>query len=99
MNITKKVNGLEIFFAIEGNIDSNTAPKLYDEVMESLEGMTSLIFDFEKVSYVSSAGLRVLLAAYKVMSKQGTMVVRHVNEDVMDIFVMTGFTNFLTIEN
>ena len=99
MNITKKLTGSELLFAIEGNIDSNTAPKLYEEVSSSLEGVTSLIFDFAKVDYISSAGLRVLLAAYKTMSKQGTMVIRNANDNVMDIFQMTGFTNFLTIEN
>ena len=98
MNVNKKLNGDELVFEIEGNIDSSTAPALYDEVNRSLDGIKSLIFDFSKVDYISSAGLRVLLAAYKIMSKQGKMVICNANENVMDIFQITGFTNFLTIK-
>ena len=98
MNVSKKLNGEELVFEIEGNIDSTTAPSLYEEVNKSLDGIKSLIFDFAKVDYISSAGLRVLLAAYKIMSKQGKMVIRNANENVMDIFQITGFTNFLTIK-
>ena len=98
MNVSKKLNGEELVFEIEGNIDSTTAPNLYDEVNKSLDGIKSLVFDFAKVDYISSAGLRVLLAAYKIMSKQGKMVIRNANSNVMDIFQITGFTNFLTIE-
>ena len=93
MKVTKKLAGSELVFELEGNIDSTTAPELFEEVNKSL------IFDFAKVDYISSAGLRVLLAAYKIMSsQQGNMIIRHVNNNVMDIFQMTGFTNFLTIE-
>ena len=66
--------------------------------MGSLEGVTSLVLDFEKLEYISSAGLRVLLAAQKVMMKQGEMKVIHVNEVVMEVFEVTGFTDTLTIE-
>lgn len=99
MKVTKKLAGSELVFELEGNIDSTTAPELFEEVNKSLNGIKSLIFDFAKVDYISSAGLRVLLAAYKIMSsQQGNMIIRHVNNNVMDIFQMTGFTNFLTIE-
>lgn len=99
MNIIKKQTGSTLFVELDGSIDTTTAPELDKAVCENLKGITSLVFDFTKVDYVSSAGLRVLLSAYKIMSKQGTMVLRHVNQDVMDVFTMTGFDNFLTIEN
>ena len=98
MNISKKLSGSELFFDLEGDINSTTAPELDKEVNGSLNGVTKLVLDFKKVDYISSAGLRVLLVAYKTMSKQGTMVVRNVNQSVMDIFSMTGFDSFLTIE-
>ena len=99
MNIVKKQNGQELLFEIEGSIDSTTAPDFDKALEESLEGINSLILDFSKVDYISSAGLRVLLVVYKAMSKQGSMVVRKANKNVMDIFSMTGFVNILTIED
>lgn len=99
MNIVKKQNGSELLFELEGSIDSSTAPVLDQAINKSLDGITSLILDFEKVNYISSAGLRVLLVAYNTMAKQGTLVVRHPNSNVMDVFSMTGFDNILTIEN
>ncbi|MCR5079410.1 MAG: STAS domain-containing protein [Bacilli bacterium] len=99
MNITKTKNGSELLLELDGNLDTSTAPDLNKVINESLFGITSLIIDLENVTYVSSAGLRVLLVAYKTMTKKGSMVVRHVNKDVMDIFSMTGFDSILTIEN
>ena len=99
MNIVKKLNGSELFVEIEGNIDSTTAPELNDSLNQSMKGINSLILDFKKVDYISSAGLRVLLVACKTMSGQGKMIVRNANKNVMDIFLMTGFDNILTIEN
>ena len=99
MNIVKKLNGSELFVEIEGSIDSTTAPEFNDVLEESMKGITSLILDFKKVDYISSAGLRVLLVACKTMSKQGDMVVRNANNNIMDIFTMTGFVNILKIEN
>ena len=98
MNITKKPDGSTLLFEIEGNIDSLTAPELDDAIGSSVEGVTTLILDFTKVDYVSSAGLRVLLVAYRKMSEQGEMIIRHPNTNVMDIFTMTGFDNIFTIE-
>ena len=99
MNIVKKLNGSELFVEVEGNIDSTTAPEFNAALEQSMKGITSLIIDFKKVDYISSAGLRVLLVAVKAMANQGTMVVRNANSNVMDIFTMTGFVNILKIEN
>ena len=79
-------------------MDSYTAPDLDQEFKDGLEGVTELIIDCEKLSYISSAGLRVLLRAYKKMNNQGSMKVIHANEAVMEVFTAMGFTGFLTIE-
>ena len=99
MNVTKKQTGSELLIELEGGIDSTTAPELNDILAASLNGVESLILDFQKVDYISSAGLRVLLVNYKAMSQKGKMIIRNVNNNVMDIFSMTGFVNILTIEN
>ena len=98
MNAIKKQNGSELLMELEGGIDSTAAPELNQILDESLDGIESLILDFQKVDYISSAGLRVLLVTFKEMTKKGTMVIRNVNNNVMDIFTMTGFVNILTIE-
>ena len=74
-----------------------TAPELEAEVKQ-LDGVTDLVFDMTSLEYVSSAGLRVLLAAQKTMNKQGSMVIRGANDDLKDIFDVTGFSDILTIE-
>lgn len=99
MKIESVLKENELTIYLEGELNSSTAPELDKFISESLNNITSLIFDFEKLEYLSSAGLRVLLVSQKVMDKQGKMVVRHVNEQIMDIFTMTGFVNVLTIEN
>jgi len=99
MKVNKTQNGSELLMEIEGGIDSTTAPELNDILSKALDGITSLILDFKNVDYISSAGLRVLLVNYKAMTGKGTMVIRHVNSNVMDIFSMTGFVNILTIED
>ena len=98
MTIEKKQNGSALTIAVQGRLDTTTAPDLEKEIKNSLDGVTELIMDFEKLDYISSAGLRVLLSAQKVMSKQGTMKVIHVNDLVMEVFEVTGFTDILTIE-
>ena len=98
MNVVKTKNGSELLIELEGSINSATAPELNNILEESVKDITSLILDFKKVDYISSAGLRVLLVFFKVMSKQGNMVIRHPNSNVMDIFQMTGFVNILNIE-
>lgn len=98
MTINKTLNGTELTIALEGRLDTTTAPALEAELKDSLDGVTDLIFDFEKLEYISSAGLRVLLSAQKIMNKQGTMKVLHPDEIIMEIFEVTGFTDILTIE-
>ena len=98
LNIEKKTNGTVIAFSLEGRLDTTTAPELEAELKGSLEGATSLTLDLEKLEYISSAGLRVLLAAQRIMNQQGEMKVAHVSETVMEIFEVTGFSDILTIE-
>ena len=98
MNILKTTEGAKLTLALEGRLDTTTAPQLEAEVKGTLGGVTELVLDFSQLEYLSSAGLRVLLTAQKIMNKQGKMVVRNVNEDVMEVFDITGFIDILTIE-
>ena len=98
LNINKTQDGSKLILAPEGRIDTSTAPLLDAEIKDQLSGITTLIFDMEKVQYISSAGLRVLLSAQKVMAKQGEMILRNVPAEIMDIFEVTGFSDILTIE-
>ena len=97
MNITKNVNGTTLEIALEGRLDTMTAPELEAELNKDLGGAESLVLDFSKLDYISSAGLRVLLSAYKAMSAKGGMKVTHVNEVVQEVFDVTGFCDILTI--
>ena len=98
MTINKTLNGTELTLAPEGRLDTTTSPELEALLKESLDGVTALTFDFAGLEYISSAGLRVLLAAQKAMNKQGSMTLTHVNEAVMEILEVTGFTDILTIQ-
>ncbi len=98
MNITKKREGTSLTIGLEGRLDTVTSPQLEAELRSSADGITELIFDLEKLVYVSSAGLRVLLAAQKLMNRQGRMTIRHVSAEIMDIFDVTGFVDILHIE-
>lgn len=98
MTITKTTEGNALTIALEGRLDTVTTPELEKELMGALDDIQELTFDFEKLSYISSAGLRVLLSSQKIMNTKGTMKVVHVNENIMDIFEATGFTDVLTIE-
>lgn len=98
MNITKTKNGPNLSVALEGKLDTSTAPELDQLFKESLEGVTDLVIDMEKLSYISSAGLRSLLVAQKVMNNQGSMKIRNVNDLIMEVFTVTGFVDILTIE-
>ncbi|MDO4810739.1 MAG: STAS domain-containing protein [Eubacteriales bacterium] len=98
MNISKIENERSLTLALAGRLDTTTAPQLEQAVNESIDGITELIFDLEKLDYVSSAGLRVLLAAQKRMNKQGSMTVKNICSDIMEVFQITGFTEILTIE-
>ena len=98
MTINKTANGNELIIALEGRLDTTTAPQLDEELKTALNGVEDLKFDFAKLEYISSAGLRVLLSAQKVMNKQGSMVIKNVNEEIQEIFEVTGFVDILTIE-
>lgn len=98
LNIFKKNEGSELTISLEGRLDTITSPVLENELQSNLDGVDNLIFDLEKLQYISSAGLRVLLTAQKVMNKQGSMVVRNASEDVREVFDVTGFSDILTIE-
>ncbi|HCJ40571.1 STAS domain-containing protein [uncultured Ruminococcus sp.] len=98
MNVDMKRNGTELTVAVEGRIDTLTAPELEEKLEPELEDVERLIFDFAELKYISSAGLRVLLSSMKVMDEQGEMIVRNVNSDIMDIFEVTGFADLLNIE-
>ena len=98
MTITKNLNGTALEIALEGRLDTMTAPELEAELNKSMAGAESLTLDFSKLDYISSAGLRVLLSAHKVMSGKGGMKVTNVNEIVREVFDVTGFADILTIE-
>ena len=98
MIITKNIDGDTLTFTLEGRLDTTTSPQLEAELKQSVGGMKELIFDFSGVEYISSAGLRVLLAAQKVMNRQGSMKLTGVNDNVLEVFEITGFIDILTLE-
>lgn len=98
MNIQKTLSGAALTVALEGRLDTTTAPKLEEELRGSVDGITRLVFDVEKLEYISSAGLRVLLAMQKHMNQQEKMVLQNVNEAVMETLEVTGFSDILRIE-
>ena len=97
MTITKNATDSTLRIALEGRLDTNTAPQLEADLKASLPGVTELELDFSGLEYISSAGLRVLLSAQKTMNKQGKMTIHHVNETIMEVFEITGFVDILTI--
>jgi len=98
LNITKNIHETELTVVLTGRLDTTTAPELEKELRDSLDGVSALTIDMAALEYISSAGLRVLLSAQKVMNRQGEMKVLHVNETILDIFEVTGFSDILTIE-
>ena len=98
MTISQNKEGSKLTITLEGRLDTTTAPELETELKTALDGVTELVFDIKDLAYISSAGLRVLLSAQKVMNKQGSMKIVNVNETVMEIFEVTGFSDILTIE-
>lgn len=98
MTINRTSNGSALTLAVEGRLETTTAPELEAVVKNELDGVTELTFDFSNLDYISSAGLRVLLVAQKKMNVQGSMKVTNANEIVNEIFSVTGFTDILTIE-
>lgn len=98
MDIKKTKNGNALTCAIDGRVDTTTAPELESQLKEEFDDIDTLTLDFSAVEYISSAGLRVLLSAQKVMSKKGGMKIKGVSEAIMEIFEVTGFSDILTIE-
>lgn len=98
MTINKKTEGTKLEILLEGRLDTTTSPALEAELKQSVTGITELVFDFADLEYISSAGLRILLAAQKVMNKQGSMVVKNVNDVIAEVFEVTGFSDILTIQ-
>ena len=97
MEINKRVKDSELIIALEGRLDTNTASDLEYEI-QNLEGIKKLIFDFEKLDYISSAGLRILLSCQKKMNLQGEMIIKNVNDSIKEVFDITGFSDILTVE-
>jgi len=97
LNITKKAENTALTVSLEGRLDTTTAPQLEGELKGSLNGVTDLTMDMSKLEYISSAGLRVLLSAQKVMNKQGEMKVTGANDVIQEIFEVTGFSDILNI--
>lgn len=97
MQITKQSNGAELVIALDGRLDTTTAPQLESE-LGTLAGVNALVIDMAKLVYISSAGLRVLLKAQKIMNKQGKMTIKNVSQEIKDIFEVTGFDELLNIE-
>ncbi len=98
MIITKNVKDTELTLCIEGRLDTTTAPELEKELAQSADSADSLVINCEKLDYISSAGLRVLLAAHKQFSKKQGLTITNVNPNVMDIFEVTGFKDILNFK-
>jgi anti-sigma B factor antagonist len=98
MNIVKNRDGNKLDVIIDGKLDTASAPQLEALVNNELDGVEILVLDLAKLKYTSSAGLRTILLAQKTMNKQGKMILKHVGDDVLDVFDMTGLTDLLTIE-
>lgn len=98
MNITNQREGNQLSVALEGKLDTASAPQLETFIKEELSGVELLVLDLAKLKYTSSAGLRTIVLAQKTMNKQGKMILKNVGEDIMDVFDMTGLLDLLTIE-
>ncbi len=98
MTVTMNRNDKELAVAINGRLDTLTSPELEEKLEPELDNTEKLIFDFEGLEYISSAGLRVLLSAIKVMDEQGVMIVKNVRPEIMEVLEITGFVDFLNIE-
>jgi anti-sigma B factor antagonist len=98
MNIDKIVEEDKLVIRLEGRLDTNTAPVLEEELKTDLTGVKELVLDFKELKYISSAGLRLVLSTQKTMNIQGSMVIKDVNDFIMEVFEATGFIDILTIE-
>ena len=99
MEIKKELEGSKLTLALVGRLDAVTSPDLDKVIQKDLTDITDLVFDMKELVYVASAGLRVLLVAQKRMKKQGNMKLIHVSKDVKEVLEMTGFIDFLTVED
>ena len=98
MTIEKNLEETKLTLKLDGRLDTTTAPMLEDEIKASIAGVQKLELDFGGLAYLSSAGLRVLLGAQKIMNLQGKMIIRNVNDTIMEVFELTGFSKILTVE-
>lgn len=98
LNISMDTNGSELIVNLDGRLDTSTSSQLESDLKANIDGVSELVFDIKDLQYISSAGLRVLLSAQKIMNKQGSMVIRNSSEEVKEIFDVTGFSDILTIE-
>lgn len=98
MNISTTKENQKLTVILEGRLDYNTSPQLEGVLRDSLDGITDLTIEMDSVTYISSAGLRLLLSTQKTMKKQGVMRLINVRPEIMEIFEITGFSEILNIE-
>jgi anti-sigma B factor antagonist len=98
MDIKKKIEDKKMIVELSGKLDTKSSPKLKNDLKKDLPNITELIFDFEELDYISSSGLRLILVTQRTMNKQGTMIIKNINNNILETFDATGFTNILTIE-
>ena len=98
MTVTTKLEGTRLTVSAEGKMGTTSTPEFEKAVRDNIDGITELVFDLEKLDYMASAGLRILLSAAKVMKKQGSMKIIHVTESMMEVFTFTGMADVMDIE-
>lgn len=98
LNVDKDLQGDTLTVSLDGRLDTTTSPDFEAELKSNLEGVKNLVFDFEKLEYISSAGLRVMLSAQKIMNKQGEMSIKNASDDVLEVFEITGFIDIINIQ-
>lgn len=98
MEIIKEAKDSDLKICLKGRLDTSTAPQLEEAIKNSITGVKSLTLDLKDLEYMSSAGLRIILSAQKIMNRQGNLTIRNVNDTIMEVFEMTGFADILTIE-
>lgn len=98
MEVAARKDGTKLTVIVEGKLGTTTAPELENAIKDNINGVTELVFDFEKLEYMASAGLRILLSTAKVMQKQGSMRIINVAPAVMKVFTFSGMADLLDIE-
>ncbi len=96
--VDKELQGDTLTVSLDGRLDTTTSPDFEAELKSNLDGVKNLVFDFEKLEYISSAGLRVMLSAQKIMNKQGEMSIKNASDDVLEVFEITGFIDIINIQ-